>query len=297
VGVVGAPLTLVNRRPGAHLARRHGDAVAPGPRAGGAPGAVPRVALLAVLLAPSTAGATDPFEIQVYQPDLNPPGRFGLEVHLNQSLAGRRTGEGPDQIAPHHVGRMTLEPALGLTRWLEVGGYLQGFITPDGETHVGGVKLRAKVVPPRTPGSAFFWGVNVELGRVPATVEAAGWANEFRPFVGWDDGRWLLDVNPIFGYALTGPEAFRPDLEPCGKLGWNTQRGFMLGLEYYTGLGPIGDGPAWSQQEHTLYAAFDLAPPAGGPEPDWELNIGLGRGLTEGSPNAWIAKAIVGRSF
>jgi hypothetical protein len=252
----------------------------------------------AALFAAIPAHATDPFEIQVYQPDLNEPGQFGLELHTNATIKGAKTPEFDGQIAPNHVGRVTLEPALGVTSWLELGAYVQAFVAPDSGMHFGGFKLRAKMVPRRAPGSPWFYGLNVEIGRVPHTVDEQGWANELRPLAGYDDGHWLFDVNPIIGYALSGPDKFKPELEPCAKVGWNTQRGFMVGLEYYSGLGLLTAGLSpLKQQEHMLYAVFDLASPAGVDSNGWELNVGLGRALTDGSPSTWSAKAIVGHSF
>lgn len=253
----------------------------------------------ALSLTAQPAGALDRFEIQVYEPDMNRPGQFGLEVHANYALQGRSTPEYDGELAPNHVARLTLEPAVGILPWLELGGYLQTLMRPDGGVRFAGAKLRAKMVPVRKPGATFFYGLNVEVGRVPSFVEPEGWANEFRPILGFDDGHWLIDVNPIFGYALTGPEAFHPDFEPCGKLGWNTQHGFMVGAEYYAGLGAFGAGfSPWREQEHMVYAVFDRASPAGSDdEGGWELNAGLGHSLTPESANTWSAKVIVGKSF
>lgn len=254
---------------------------------------------MALLLGSGHALALDAFEIQVYEAEVNRPGQFGLELHSNYTIAGHTTPEYPGEITPNHVARFTLEPALGVTDWLELGAYLQTMITPEGGKFVG-AKLRAKFVIPEERTRPFFFGINAEIGRVSKRVEEEGWANEFRPIIGWSNGRFLVDVNPIFGYALTGPERFRPDFEPAGKLGVNTDRGFMLGLEYYAGLGLIHKGfSSWHDQEHLLMATFDLVPPKGAVENDngWELNVGFGRSLTEASPSRWLVKAIVGHAF
>jgi hypothetical protein len=253
---------------------------------------------MAALLGAGRALAVDAFEIQVYEADVNRPGQFGLELHSNYTITGHTTPEYPGQIAPNHVARFTFEPALGVTDWLELGAYLQTMITPEGGKFVG-VKLRTKFVVPAELTRPFFFGLNAEIGRVSKKVEEEGWANEFRPIIGWNNGRFLLDVNPIFGYALTGPERFRPDFEPAGKVGVNTDRGFMLGVEYYAGLGLINKGfSSWNAQEHLMLATFDLAAPKGAEESNgWELNVGVGRSLTDASPGRWLVKAIVGRAF
>ena len=254
--------------------------------------------LMTALVRP--AQAMDQFEIQVYQDDVNAPGHFGLETHINYTIDGHRPPSYPGEQPPNHVGRLTLEPALGITEFLELGGYLQNMINGDGQYKFSGVKLRAKfVLPSRYTGKLFF-GINVEIGRVPRAVEEGGWANEFRPIAGYYNGHWLFDVNPIVGYALSGPDKFKPDFEPAAKIGFNTQKGFMVGAEYYAGLGLLTSPSPLGQQEHLAFLTFDLADPAeqsGSEEQPWELNVGFGRSLTDATPQQWIAKAIVGYSF
>lgn len=250
------------------------------------------------------AAALDRFEIQVYEGEANDPGQLGLEMHLNFTGSGIRTPDYPGQVPPDRVGRVTLEPALGVTRWLELGAYLQLMLAPGGDARYGGSKFRAKLLLPESARDAlapFFLGLNVEIGRVPGAVEQQGWANEFRPIVGLRSGRWLVSLNPIFGYPLSGPDRFQVDLEPCGKVSWNTELGFAVGAEYYASLGPVRSLLPVDEQEHLLLAVFDLeeptraAAPAGGSP--WELNVGIGGGLTSATPQHFLVKAIVGRAF
>ncbi len=247
------------------------------------------------------AAALDAFEIQVYRAEVNRPGQFGMELHANYTMQGQKVPEYSGQIPANHVARFTLEPALGVTEWFEVGAYLQSMVSPQG-ADFGGVKLRGKFVLPTRHTAPFFFGINAELGRVPRHVEEEGWANEFRPILGWTDGRFLVDVNPIIGYALSGPDRFRPDFEPAGKLGVNTDKGFMLGVEYYAGLGLLATGfSPLRDQEHLMFLTFDLVPPAreaeSESEEEWECNVAVGRGLTDGTPAQWITKMIVGHAF
>jgi hypothetical protein len=266
----------------------------------------------AVLLAiPCTGFATDRFEIQVYQADVDRPWQPSLEIHLNHTISGRKTPAYEGEQAPHHVGRLTLEPALGITEFLEVGGYLQNMLNADGHYRFAGWKLRMKWVIPERYTGRFFFGLNAEIGKVPRAVEEQGWANEFRPILGYYDGHWLFAINPIVGYALSGPDKGRPDLEPAAKLGFNTQYGFIVGAEYYAGLGYLTALPTpIAEQDHLLFLTFDLAERASGiasnapptpaketPTEPWELNLGLGCGLTEATPQHVILKAIVGKAF
>ncbi|HEY6002125.1 MAG TPA: hypothetical protein VIV57_04560 [Anaeromyxobacter sp.] len=256
-----------------------------------------------------SASALDRFEIQVYDAEANPPGRASLELHLNFTPSGKGSAGYPGEVPPDRVAHMTLEPALGVTRWLELGAYLQFMLAPGGDARFGGTKLRAKLTLPddvrEALGLPVFLALNAEVGKVPVAVEQEGWANEFRPIVGVRSGRWLVSLNPILGYPLSGPDRFRVEVEPCGKVSWNTQRGFAVGAEYYASLGAIADGfLPLREQEHLLLAVVDLEEPvrpaeeaADRRDSPWELNLGVGAGLTRGTPQHVFLKAIAGRSF
>lgn len=269
---------------------------------------MPSRAHLAAALALATVAAPvraiDRFEIQVYEADLNEPGQPGLETHLNYTVRGTRAPEYPGQVPPDHVGRITLEPAVGVTEWLELGAYLQFLAAPGGDRRFGGWKARAKLVVPERLRGRLMLGLNLEIGNVPRAVEQDRWANEFRPILGWKGDRWLVSVNPIFGYALSGADRFRPDLEPCGKVAFDTHLGFSVGAEYYASLGFANALLPAREQEHLLLAVVDYVPRA--PEPaagspmhagEWELNLGVGGALTDAPGPHLLVKAIVGRSF
>jgi len=242
--------------------------------------------------------AMDQFEIQVYQGEHNDPGQMSAELHTNYTLDGRPASAWEGETPPHHVLRMTLEPALGVTDWLELGAYLQTLVAPDRGGQFGGWKLRSKFVVPDRFHLPVVLGLNVELGRVPRRVEEEGWANEFRPIIGVVLRRFSFTFNPIFGFALTGPEAGKPDFEPAIKGKWNTNRGFALGLEHYAALGRFDQGfVGLHEQEHLTFAVFDLEAAEGQPAGPWEVNIAVGRSLTDATPQRWIAKTIIGRTF
>ncbi len=243
------------------------------------------------------AAAFDRFEIQVYEPEINAPGHFGVELHSNFTASGDRQPAYPGEIPPGRTARFTIEPAYGVTSWLEFGAYLQMLIAPAQGAHFGGVKARANMVAPKLLGEDFFLGLNVEVGRVPVEVEQAGWANELRPFLGYANGWVLVDLNPIIGYALSGKDSFRVDLEPAAKVALNTQQGFAVGVEYYAELGFIDAVLPLRDQAHYLFGVVDLVPPRGRPASEWEVNLAVGGGLTHGSDQQLILKTIVGRSF
>jgi hypothetical protein len=61
----------------------------------------------------------------------------------------------------------------------------------------------------------------------------------------------------------------------------------QVGIEYYTDLGPLQHFLPLKEQEHNLYGVVDFK------VGDWDVNFGIGRGLTPGS-DRWMTKLIVG---
>jgi len=254
------------------------------------------LAALSLALLPSLAASLDRFEVQVYEAEINDPGQLALEAHANYTIRGERQPAFPGETPPHHAFRLTLEPALGVTSWLELGAYLQTQAAPGRGYEVVGGKLRVKLIAPHAE-TGLFYGVNVELGRVSKAVEEEGWANEIRPIVGWTDGTWTLVANPIFGSALSGPERLRVDLEPAAKASWNTGHGFAVGAEWYAELGFVDALLPFARQAHYLLAVVDLAELPGRERGPWELNLAVGGGISSGADQQLLAKVIAGRSF
>jgi hypothetical protein len=234
------------------------------------------------------ARAIDPFEIQVYDGTANRPGAPGLELHLNTIPSGNRQAE-PPELPQHHQTHVTFEPSLGVTRFWELGGYLQTALLGDGSLRYAGAKLRSKFVWPSEPRDHLRLGLNIELSLLPRAFEVGRWGSELRPIVAWEDERVILGFNPIFDTALAGPE-FRagPSFEPAAMAKLKIQPSVALGLEYYGSVGPIADPAPLAEQRHYLFEVFDLL----GVE-RFELNAGVGEGLTSSS-NAFVIKAIVG---
>jgi hypothetical protein len=246
---------------------------------------------IALLLSPAAARAVDIFEIQVYDGAINDAGQAGLELHTNFIAAGRGVPEFPGEAVPNHALHLTLEPSFGVLPFWELGAYFQVATSPGHpDAHFGGGKLRSKLMVPRLFTAPFIVGLNVEVGRGVRVLGSAQWDTEVRPIFAWSHGRWFAAVNPILGWALTGSTSPFPDFEPCAKVQLAATRTVGVGLEYYAGLGRIGDFLPLAQQQQVLYVVGDLLD---GP---LELNVGVGRGLTSATDD-WTVKAIFGKAF
>ncbi len=253
------------------------------------------VVLLFSLL-PYQARALDAFEIQVYEAEVNDPGKFGLELHLNTVVKGRQIPETDVEVPPNHRTHLTFEPSYGMTKWWELGAYLQFAYAAQTQTggqaaYFGGYKLRSKFIRPKAKEEHVQLGFNIEVSHVPNTFEDHEWSSELRPIIAWENDTWLFDINPIVDWDLSGDGlTLVPDFEPAGKVRYNTGKGFGVGFEYYSGLGKINKIPAFQDGKHILYVIADLM--EGGPE----LNFGIGRGLNSNS-DEWVVKTILGSTF
>ena len=63
------------------------------------------------------------------------------------------------------------------------------------------------------------------------------------------------------------------------------------GVEYYAALGQVGHFGSASEQQHQIFPALDL-----NFSPDWEVNFGVGFGLTSRTDDL-VVKLILGRRF
>jgi len=244
---------------------------------------------LLCLLAERPAGAALPDEIQVYVDDLNDPGRYSLQLHVNATPVGDEEPQYTGESVAAHGARLTAEFAYGLTPDLEAGAYLPVTYPADSGVRLAGFKLRLKWVPYRQPenGAGFFAGLNGEWSDVAYRFEAERRGFELRPILGWRGGPWLLAVNPVLDFALAGPERSQPPTaQPSFKVARTVDRGIAAGIEYYTDLGRTSGFEPWSEQQRTLYLALDVD------RKPWNVNFGIGRGLTPAT-DRWTVKMII----
>ena len=246
----------------------------------------PLLAALLTLCAAHAFAIDD--EIQVYTDDINKPGDFGLELHMNTTPAGRNTPNYPGDSIPWHGLRVTPEFSYGLTRDFEAGLYLPTVREADGSLSASGVKLRLKWLPlkPEEGSAGWYSGVNFELARVDQRYSEVPLTSEVRTIFGYHAESWLIGINPVFDFDLSpGYRNGGPDFIFGIKAVHDVLPGIALGTEYYTSVGKLAHPLSHSLQENTLYAVMDFD------RKPWVFNVGVGRGLT-GATDQWTVKAI-----
>lgn len=249
------------------------------------------IALAAFIVAPRAARAFDPFEIQVYDGTLDAVGERGLELHLNHVAKGRTTTD-DGTIPSNHLTHATLEPSIGVTRSLELGGYLQTALRPGGTYDYAGAKLRAKLVTPEGWHPHLRFGVNFEVSALPTSYEADVYGGELRPIAAFEDDAWIVAANPIVSFGLRGQSRRDgPAFEPAIAIYKKVLDLYSFGVEYYASFGPIKSFKSSRDQLHYLFMTWNLYALE-----KWELNVGVGGGLTQAS-DGMILKTILGRTF
>ena len=234
-----------------------------------------------VLAGPAPVVAQDPFEIQVYQYETVPRGRYNLESHLN------RTTKGPSKDETH----LTFELTRGITNYFELAGYLVTASRPgvNGELAGWRVRPRFRIPEGKLP---FKFSLATEVAFPKEVYEENSITLELRPILEWDIGRVLLDVNPTVGRALRGPGAAEGwDFEPGVRVGFPASPKLDLSIEYYGSTGLVHDPLPVAQQVHQFFPGFDYSF-----TDDIILNFGFGVRATNVG-NSGVLKMRFGRMF
>jgi len=247
--------------------------------------------LAALVLLPRRLAAQDNYEIQVYGYETVAPGHTMLELHSNFTIDGSK--QIVDGLSPtNHAVHETIEITHGWTDWFETGFYIFTSARVDQGWQWVGDHIRPRF---RIP-EKWHWPVGVslsnEIGYQRRQFSVDTWTWEIRPIIDQQVGRWYWSVNPTLDRSFHGESVHRGVVfSPNFKFSYNFTPKIAGGLEYYGSVGPVTGFDAVSQQQHQVFPAIDL-----NIAPQWEINFGLGVGLT-GATDHLIVKAIIGYRF
>lgn len=258
-------------------------------------GVLPALLLGAALaLVPGAAQAQGNFEIQVYGSETVAPGTTMVELHSNTAIQGSTRVE--DGVLPtQHAVHETLEITRGWTSWFETGFYIFTSVQTEGPDQgywwVGN-HIRPRVRAPEEWRLPVGLSLSLEVGYQQKEFSPDTWTLEIRPIIDKQLGPWYFAVNPAFEQSLKGPGT-RTGIEfaPSAKVSYDLTKKISPGVEYYGTLGPVGNFPTASRQQQQLFGVVDL-----NLDPRWEINFGVGGGLTRAT-DGLIIKLILGRRF
>ncbi|MBI2681046.1 MAG: hypothetical protein HYX25_08585 [Candidatus Solibacter usitatus] len=235
--------------------------------------------------------AQENYEIQVYPGESLEAGHTMIELHSNFTVQGTKTKQ--DGVNPtEHAWHETIEITHGFTPWFETGWYIFTAVQPGGGWQWVGDHIRPRVAIPE----AWKWPVglslSLEFGYQRRSFSADTWTLEIRPIIDKKIGKWYWSFNPTVGRSFKGENAkLGFEFSPNFKWGYDITPKINAGMEYYGALGPIGSFDPLHEQQQQFLPAIDL-----NVSPKWEINFGVGVGVTHGTDHL-LVKAIIGYRF
>jgi hypothetical protein len=239
----------------------------------------------------SPARAQNNYEIQVYGSELVDPGHTMVELHSNFTFQGTKTTTDGTYPTNHQL-HETIEITHGFSDWFETGFY----IFTAAQNGLGwdwvGDHIRPRFSIPKKWNWPVGLSLSQEIGYQRRQFSVDTWTYELRPIIDKRQGRWYFAFNPAFDKSLHGLNVNQGFVfSPNAKISYDFTPKIAGGIEYYGSLGPVTDFEPVAQQEQQIFPAIDLSI-----SPKWEINFGLGIGLTR-STDHLITKMILGYRF
>lgn len=242
--------------------------------------------LSALLLIAFGGGAVAaPEEIEVYRDDVTPTHGWEVDVNQNYVASGSADDRRSGDLSPVHLYRLTPELDYGVARNWEVGALVET-TARNGEFDAHGAEVHVRYVAPRPESSPWYWGFNFETGFTDKHLQERPVTFELRGILGYEGQRWIVSFNPTLATAANSLATDPVTFELQGKFGYRLTDKLIVGFESYNEFGPVRDFGPTGQQPQMLYATVDFA---------WrgaDLNLGVGRGLTQSS-DGWTVKAVI----
>jgi hypothetical protein len=247
-------------------------------------------AALATFASPR-ASAQDNYEIQVYGADTVEPHHTMVELHSNFTFQGSKTMQ--DGLFPtNHALHETIEITHGFNSWFEIGFYIFTSERSGQGIDWVGDHIRPRVRVPEKWHWPVGLSLSTEIGYQRRQFSPDTWTQEIRPIIDKQIGKWYLSFNPSIDVSYHGPSANKaPQFSPNFTVGYDFTKKINGAIEYYGALGPITEFDPVHDQQQQIFPAINL-----NLSPKWEINMGLGVGVTAGTDHL-IAKMILGYRF
>lgn len=244
------------------------------------------VLLLVVLSGP--IAAQDDYEIQVYNSDLIEKNHTMFELHSNYTPVGNK--QYSENVFPSDkILHETIEITHGFSDVFEMGVYFFNAIGSNGRSGYGGSHIRPRVKAPESWNLPVGLSLGSELGYQRIGFFNNHWLLEIHPIIDKEFGKFYVAINPTIDRNIDVSHNF--EFNPCMMTSYKISRKADVGVEWYSGYGPIKNMLPWNEQHQVLFVATNID--FGN---NWEFNAGIGRGLNT-TTDQWIIKCIVGRSF
>ncbi len=216
-------------------------------------------------------------DLKVSTDDLNEAGESFIEFQANKA-----SRPGPNAADPRVPFQFLGEYSYGISDHWQFS--LQLPFAREGGVRSLGWTAEIRYLPEHDRDAGGYWGFDFEAGRGrerPDQSHSSG--VNLRPVLGYRTPRWHFAANTAFGFPATGDDR-RGTFSAALKAAYRVSARSEAGLEYYLDAGPPRAWPPRPERNEHLFGVWDKV--AGN-----ELNLGLGRGLTDASER-WIAKLV-----
>jgi hypothetical protein len=237
------------------------------------------------------ARAQDNYEIQVYGSELVEKGHTMVELHSNFTFEGSKTTTDGTYPTNHQL-HETIEITHGFSDWFECGFYI--FTSAQNGYGIDwvGDHIRPRFSIPKKWNWPVGLSLSQEIGYQRPQFSPDTWTYELRPIIDKQWGHWYFSFNPTFDKSFHGPSENQGFIfSPNAKVSYDFTKKITGGVEYYGSLGPTDGLDPVAQQQQQIFPVIDL-----NLSPKWEINFGVGVGLTR-STDHLIAKTIIGYRF
>lgn len=204
-------------------------------------------------------------EAIVYGDELNHRGEIGTEFYASLSQYPARDGL-PKQRVFHALGELP----YGLNdQWSVAARFPVTHVA--GAWHADGAYAEIKYVAPHEAANGFYWGLELEAGRISAPGEERSLVAELAPIVGMRAGRWHLIANPGLEYAS---EEHGWSFQPRVKASYAVGPAQAIALEYYVDAGHLQEMSPRRLRNEVAFLVWDTV------VAKHKVSAGIGHGTT-----------------
>ncbi len=234
-----------------------------------------------LIAASRIASAQQGYEFEVYDTEIGPKGSTEVELTSNYVASGLHASD-DGLYATNHALRSSIEFSQTLKSWLQGSTYLTLSSRPGHALEYVGNRVKITAVAPQGWNLPLDIGVANELSYARPGFSEYRVAYELTPILAKSFGPVSLVLNPAFERGLSGTGVHHVEVEPRGKVGFGFGDDATVALEYYAGLGGIGEKYTLAEQRHQLFARLNTEI-----SQRVEFSFGVGRGLTRSS-DRWV---------
>jgi hypothetical protein len=246
--------------------------------------------VVAATLVGANASAQDLFELEVFEYQSTPRGRYEVEFHMNGMTPGSLSAI--SRASSHRPVHVSVEVTRGWTERFETAVFIQTApFGSSGSTRFAGGHLRSKYRLAVTPVVPIGIAVSAEYTFNRVAFDQELQTIEIRPILDYRQGRLWMVVNPSIEMVTRGPgDGLEPTFDLSAGAGWQLVPRVAVTADYFSRAATTRHLAPEVDAHHLVFAGLkvDLGS-------QWDMGLGLGHCVTASEP--WMIKSVLGFRF